>query len=113
MDKHIAGMLFQFLLTHLRRMTRAELLRLLDPMNAFVTAEVGDNLILAISDDHQDARASPRRKQARRIYSSIGWPQTSCSALGRFDFIRVLLARGQHDRSQAHGTDLRGLATND
>src|SRR4051812_33926693 len=33
----------------------------------------------------------PAAQQARRMYSSIGRPQISCSGLGRRDFIRVLL----------------------
>src|SRR5690349_17065643 len=35
-------------------------------------------------------RVQPAPKQARRMYSSIGRPQISCSGLGFRDFIRVL-----------------------
>jgi hypothetical protein len=35
------------------------------------------------------ARVTSAEKHASRIHSSIGFPQTSCSGLGRLDFIRV------------------------
>ena len=53
-DKHIPLVPFQFFLTHPRRMPGAELFGLLDPVDAIVVTELGDDVFLAVTDDHDD-----------------------------------------------------------
>ena len=101
-DEHVAVVVLQVRLAHPGGVAGAELLGLLDPRDPLVVAELGDDLVLAVPDDHHHPVAPRAEARLQHVVEH----RLAAHLVQHLRALRLhprRLAGGEDDGGEGHG----------